>query len=86
MEKDTKNNNLVSFTNADEDRIQPNAIVYLPYNKQINIYSLVSLVANKQYANSNDNGKREQYLNSNLLSVKNHTKQLCEKEYQRQRD
>ena len=82
LEKGAEYNTQVSLTNADEDRIQPDAIVHLPDNKHIIIDSKVSLVAYEQYVNSENNEKREQYLKSHLLSVKNHIKQLSEKKYQ----
>lgn len=82
LEKGAEYNTQVSLTNADEDRIQPDAIVHLPDNKHIIIDSKVSLVAYEQYVNSDNNEKREQYLKSHLLSVKNHIKQLSEKKYQ----
>lgn len=72
----------VSLTNVDEDKIQPDAIVYLPDNKHIIIDSKVSLVAYEKYVNSTDDAERDLHLKAHLLSVKNHIKQLSEKKYQ----
>lgn len=59
----------VSLTNAEEDRIQPDAVVYLPDNKHIIIDSKVSLVSYEQYVNCTNDIKREQHLKSHLISV-----------------
>ncbi len=72
----------VSLTNVDEDKIQPDAIVYLPDRKHIIIDSKVSLVAYEKYVNSTDDAERDLHLKAHLLSVKNHIKQLSEKKYQ----
>ena len=82
LEKGAEYHTQVSLTNADDNKIQPDAIVHLPDNKHIIIDSKVSLVAYEQYVNSKNHEEREQYLKSHLLSVKNHIKQLSEKKYQ----
>ncbi len=82
LEKGAEYDTQVSLTNADDNKIQPDAIVHLPGNKHIIIDSKVSLFAYEQYVNSNNNKEREQYLKAHLLSVKNHIKQLSEKKYQ----
>lgn len=82
LEKGSEYKTQVSLTNAEDDRIQPDAVVYLPDEKHIIIDSKVSLVSYEQYINSTDETEREQHLKSHLLSVKNHIKQLSEKKYQ----
>jgi len=72
----------VSLTNVDQDKIQPDAIVYLPDSKHIIIDSKVSLVSYEKYVNSTDDTERDLHLKAHLLSVKNHIKQLSEKKYQ----
>ena len=82
LEKGVEYNIQVSLTNSDEERIQPDAIVYLPDDKHIIIDSKVSLIAYEKYVNSSHDGEKERHLKSHLLSVKNHIKQLSEKKYQ----
>lgn len=82
LEKGSEYKTQVSLTNVDDDRIQPDAIVYLPDEKHIIIDSKVSLVAYEQYVNATTEEEREQNLKAHLLSVKTHIKQLSEKKYQ----
>lgn len=82
LEKGAEYKTQVSLTNVDEDRIQPDAIVYLPDDKHIIIDSKVSLIAYEQYVNATNEEEREQHLKAHLLSVKTHIKQLSEKKYQ----
>lgn len=82
LEKGSEYDTQVSLTNADEDRIQPDAVVYLPDDKHIIIDSKVSLVAYEQFVNSSNEEERDQFLKAHLISVKTHIKQLSEKKYQ----
>lgn len=82
LEKGLEYKTQVSLTNIDDDRIQPDAIVYLPDEKHIIIDSKVSLVAYEQYVNAGSDEEREQYLKAHLISVKSHIKLLSDKKYQ----
>lgn len=82
LEKGSEYELQVSLENADEAKIQPDAVVYLPDEKHIIIDSKVSLVAYEKYVNAQDEDERQMSLKSHILSVKNHIKLLSEKKYQ----
>lgn len=72
----------VSASNEEGRRLQPDVIVYLPDNKHIIIDSKVSLIAYESMVNCENEEERERCLKDHVLSVKNHIKQLSEKQYQ----
>lgn len=82
LEKGSEYELQVSLENADEAKIQPDAVVYLPDEKHIIIDSKVSLVAYEKYVNAQDEEERQSSLKAHILSVKNHIKLLSEKKYQ----
>jgi DNA recombination protein RmuC len=71
-----------STKNIDGNRIQPDAVVFLPDNKHIIIDSKVSLVAYNAFVNSENENEKQKFLKEHIYSVKNHVKQLSEKNYQ----
>lgn len=72
----------VSSTNDDGKRIQPDVVVLLPDDKNIIIDSKVSLTAYESYISEENEDLRNSHLNNHLISVKNHIKNLSEKNYQ----
>lgn len=82
LEKGYEYKTQVSLTNVEEDRIQPDAVIYLPDEKHIIIDSKVSLTAYERYVNETDLIEKEKHLKAHLTSVKAHVKGLSEKKYQ----
>lgn len=72
----------VSLINSDDDRIQPDAIVYLPEDKHIIIDSKVSLVAYEKYINADNDIDRQINIKAHLTSLKSHIRLLSDKKYQ----
>ncbi|MEE4198786.1 MAG: DNA recombination protein RmuC [Bacteroidales bacterium] len=71
-----------SFKDAQGNRFQPDVIVRYPGDRSVVIDSKVSLTAYEKYVSATDDVLREKGLNDHLASVKNHIKQLSEKNYQ----
>lgn len=71
-----------SFKDEAGNRFQPDVIVKYPGNRSVVIDSKVSLTAYERYVSATDDFSREKMLNEHLVSVKNHIKQLSEKNYQ----
>lgn len=71
-----------SDVNHQDKKIQPDIIVWLPEDKHVIIDSKVSLVAYEKFINEDKEESRNQYLKQHILSLKNHVKQLSEKNYQ----
>jgi len=71
-----------SFQTEDNRRIQPDVVVSLPEDKSIVIDSKVSLVAFERYFNEDDESRKSMHLREHIASVRNHIKQLSEKQYQ----
>ncbi len=71
-----------STTNEEGRRIQPDAVINLPDNKHIVIDSKVSMVAYDAMVNAENDIDRERSLKEHLISVRNHIKNLSEKNYQ----
>ena len=70
-----------STKNATGDTIRPDAVIYLPENKNLIIDSKVSLTAYEQYASSDDAMTKEAALKAHIASMKSHIKLLSEKDY-----
>jgi len=71
-----------SFQTEDNRRVQPDVVVSLPENKSIVVDSKVSLVAFEKYFNEDEEDQKTVHLRSHITSVRNHIKQLSEKQYQ----
>lgn len=84
--KDEEYKMQVSAQNEIGNRIQPDAVIYLPDSKHIIVDSKVSLVAYEAMVNAPDEETREQALRDHVLSVRSHIKGLSEKSYQSSAD
>ncbi len=60
---------------------RPDCIVNLPDKKNLIIDSKVSLKSYEKYINSNDQNEKKIFSEKHLLSIKNHIKELSEKNY-----
>lgn len=82
LEKGSEYKIQVSLVNSDEDRIQPDVIVYLPEEKHIIIDSKVSLIAYERYVNADNDIDRQINIKAHILSLKSHIRLLSDKKYQ----
>ena len=71
----------VSLRNEDGKRLQPDVIVHLPEEKDVVIDSKVSLTAYERYCSADDDLDRADSLKLHLQSIRQHIKQLGEKDY-----
>ncbi len=69
-----------SFT-AENGRQRPDAVIYLPDNKNLIIDSKVSLKAYSDWAGASDDAERDRYRREHFSSVKNHMTGLASKKY-----
>jgi DNA recombination protein RmuC len=68
---------------GDEDKsYRPDVIIKLPEEKHLIIDSKVSLTAFQQFISADDERQKEHFLKQHLLSIRNHVKELSEKNYQ----
>ncbi|MFL5765404.1 MAG: DNA recombination protein RmuC [Bacteroidia bacterium] len=70
-----------SVSNDEGKRIQPDAVIMLPDNKHIIVDSKVSLLAYEAFVNANDEIAKLSFIKEHIGSVRNHIKQLSEKNY-----
>lgn len=71
----------VNLTNDDNQRLQPDVIVHLPQGGDVVIDSKVTLVAYERYFNGEDDVIKAKAMSDHLLAVRNHLKQLSQKDY-----
>lgn len=71
-----------SVRNEQGDLIRPDVVVNLPENKHIIIDSKVSLLAYDSFVNSEESPAKEKFLKQHIFSIKNHIKELSDKNYQ----
>jgi DNA recombination protein RmuC len=71
----------VSIKGPDGETLQPDAVLYLPEDRQLVVDSKVSNKAWTDYCNAATDEEREILLNAHLLSIRNHVKGLSAKEY-----
>ena len=71
-----------SLMSEEGKRFQPDVIVNLPENKCIIIDSKVSLLAYEKYCSSEDETDKKAALKDHIISVRNHIKNLNQKNYQ----
>ncbi len=69
------------FTDENGNRLLPDVIINLPENKHLIIDSKVSLLAYERLVNCEDDSLKSQHLSDHILSIKNHIKNLCSKNY-----
>ena len=79
--KDEEYQTQVTDKNQDGATIKPDVIVKLPDDKHIIIDSKVSLTAYEAFVNATNDVEKEKFLKQHLLSVKNHIKELSDKDY-----
>ena len=71
----------VNLTNDDNQRLQPDVIVHLPQGGDVVIDSKVTLVAYERYFNGEDDVIKAKAMSDHLIAVRNHLKQLSQKDY-----
>jgi DNA recombination protein RmuC len=72
-----------SYKDEDGNQLRPDVIIQLPDNKQLIVDAKVSLKAFDNFINETDESKRKIALQQHIQSIKNHIKQLAEKDYSR---
>ncbi len=72
-----------NFKDEEGNNLRPDVVLNLPEGKQIIIDSKTSLTAFVNYVNSEDPAVRRQALDAHILSVRQHIKELANKEYQK---
>lgn len=68
-------------TGEDGKIYRPDVLIKLPENKHLVIDSKVSLTAFEKYISAEENDKKETALKQHLNSIRNHVKELSEKNY-----
>ncbi len=69
-------------TNSENERIRPDAVIFLPDNKHVIIDSKVSLIAYTACVNAANEDDRMKFLKAHIESLRNHVKLLSDKKYQ----
>lgn len=72
-----------SFRDEHGDRYRPDALLLLPEDRQIVIDAKVALLDYQRACGSEDDAEREQFLGQHAAALKNHVRQLGEKDYSR---
>jgi DNA recombination protein RmuC len=81
LEKGAQYKTQDSFSIEEGRRLRPDAVIYLPEEKHIIIDSKVSLVAYEKMVNAEAEEERKKFLKEHILSVRNHIKELSDKDY-----
>lgn len=71
----------VSLTDENGRRMQPDAVIVLPDNKQLVVDSKVSLVAYERFANAHTDEEQSIFLKQHVQSIENHVRELSVKNY-----
>lgn len=71
----------VSLSNENNQRFQPDVIVHLPQGNDVIIDAKMTLIAYERYFNSDDEQEKTKSIAEHLLAVRNHIKQLSQKDY-----
>jgi DNA recombination protein RmuC len=69
-------------TNSENERIRPDAVIFLPDNKHVIVDSKVSLIAYTACVNAINEEDRMRFLKAHIESLRNHVKLLSDKKYQ----
>ncbi|MES2620538.1 MAG: DNA recombination protein RmuC [Bacteroidota bacterium] len=69
-------------TNSDNERIRPDAVIFLPDNKHVIVDSKVSLLAYTACVNATDEDDRMRFLKAHIESLRSHVRLLSDKKYQ----
>ena len=72
-----------SFRDADGDRYRPDAVLKLPEGKDIIIDAKMVLADYQRACEVTDAGEREQHLTRHVAALRNHVRQLGDKDYSR---
>ena len=83
LQKGSEYDTQVSFTDETNKQWQPDALIYLPDDRQLIVDAKVTLTAYTNYQEAEDQSQRDQFLKQHLLSLKSHLKQLSDKAYQK---
>ena len=75
-----------SIAGQDGERLQPDAVIFLPGDRQLVVDSKVSNKAWTQYCAAESKEERKEYLKDHLLSLRAHVKGLSGKDYARSPD
>lgn len=81
LQKGIEYDTQVSLKDAEGTSFRPDVVINLPENKHIIIDAKVSLKAFEQYIHAVDDEQRRTLLQAHVTSVKNHIKQLSDKNY-----
>lgn len=81
LTKDQEYRLQVSFQDEQGRRLQPDAIIDLPDDKQLIVDSKVSLVAYDNYINAQSEEELNMHLKLHVQSIENHVKELSAKNY-----
>ena len=73
----------VSLKNEDGRKFQPDAIVRLPEGKDVVVDAKVSLTAYERFCSSDDETVRREALKAHVQSLRQHIRQLADKDYQK---
>ncbi len=71
-----------TFKGEEGKRQKPDVIINLPENRHIIIDSKVSLTAYEQFCSTEDENEKRIALNNHIASIRNHVKELSNKNYQ----
>ena len=72
----------VNLKNSQGQRFQPDVVVHLPEGKDVIIDSKVSLVGYERYCSAEPGSQQQEALKAHIQSLRQHVKQLSEKDYQ----
>jgi DNA recombination protein RmuC len=65
----------------DNNRLFPDVVIKLPQDKHLIIDSKVSLIAYERFVNAETEAEKEAAIKQHIISVKNHIKELADKNY-----
>ncbi|MGL6021831.1 MAG: DNA recombination protein RmuC [Chitinophagaceae bacterium] len=80
--KDREYQTQVSMSTEEGKKCQPDVLIYLPEDKCLVIDAKTSLIAYNEFVSSENEIQKEVALKAHLQSIKNHVKELSNKNYQ----